>query len=48
MTVPTYDKFIEPILRYRAGHPDGALARIAAVVAYAAGLARERVVPVPA
>lgn len=27
MTVPTYDKFIEPILRYLAGHPDGALAR---------------------
>ncbi|WP_139558918.1 winged helix-turn-helix domain-containing protein [Methylotetracoccus oryzae] len=27
MTVPTYDKFIEPILRYLAGHPNGALAR---------------------
>ena len=27
MTVPTYDKFIEPILRYLACHPDGALAR---------------------
>ncbi len=27
MTVPTYDRFIEPILRYLAGHPDGAPAR---------------------
>lgn len=27
MTVPTYDKFIEPILRYLASHPEGALAR---------------------
>lgn len=27
MPVPTYDKFIEPILRYLAAHPDGALAR---------------------
>lgn len=27
MTVPTYDKFIEPILRYLLGHKDGALAR---------------------
>lgn len=27
MAVPTYDKFIEPILRYLAGNPDGALAR---------------------
>lgn len=27
MTVPTYDKFIEPILRFLAAHPDGALAR---------------------
>lgn len=27
MPVPTYDRFIEPILRYLAGHPDGALAR---------------------
>jgi len=25
--VPTYDQFIEPILRYLASHPDGALAR---------------------
>lgn len=27
MPVPTYDKFIEPILRYLAGHPEGAAAR---------------------
>ncbi len=27
MTVPTYDKFIEPILRYLASCPDGARAR---------------------
>ena len=27
MAVPTYDKFIEPILRYLADHPDGAAAR---------------------
>lgn len=27
MTVPTYDHFIEPILRYLAAHPDGVLAR---------------------
>jgi restriction system protein len=27
MTVPTYDKFIEPILRYLSGHEEGALAR---------------------
>lgn len=27
MPVPTYDKFIEPILRYLAVHPDGAAAR---------------------
>ena len=27
MPVPTYDKFIEPILRYLASHPDGAAAR---------------------
>ncbi len=26
MTVPTYDKFIEPILRYLSSHPDGAAA----------------------
>jgi restriction system protein len=27
MAVPTYDKFIEPVLRYLAAHPDGVLAR---------------------
>ena len=27
MTVPTYDQFIEPVLRYLARHPDGAPAR---------------------
>lgn len=27
MTVPTYDKFIEPVLRFLAGHPDGVFAR---------------------
>lgn len=27
MPVPTYDRFIEPVLRYLAAHPNGALAR---------------------
>ena len=27
MPVPTYDRFIEPILRYLAAHPLGAVAR---------------------
>jgi len=27
MPVPTYGHFIEPILRYLAAHPEGALAR---------------------
>jgi restriction system protein len=27
MPVPTYDKFMAPILRYLAAHPDGAAAR---------------------
>ncbi len=27
MAVPTYDRFIEPILRYLAAHPEGAFAR---------------------
>jgi len=27
LTIPTYDRFIEPILRYLAKHPEGALAR---------------------
>lgn len=33
MAVPTYDKFIEPILRFLAQHPDGAFARDAHEVA---------------
>jgi restriction system protein len=35
MTVPTYDKFIEPILRFLAQHPDGAPARDACEAAAA-------------
>lgn len=27
MAVPTYDQFIEPVLRYLAAHPEGAIAR---------------------
>ena len=27
MPVPTYDQFIEPILRFLARHPEGAVAR---------------------
>ncbi len=27
MAVPTYDQFVEPVLRYLAAHPDGAAAR---------------------
>jgi uncharacterized protein (DUF433 family) len=27
MPVPTYDKFIEPILRHLAAHPEGVAAR---------------------
>ncbi len=26
MSVPTYDQFIEPILRFLAAHPEGAMA----------------------
>lgn len=29
MTVPTYDQFIEPILRFLSRNPDGALAKFA-------------------
>jgi restriction endonuclease Mrr len=29
MTVPTYDQFIEPILRFLAKNPDGAPAKLA-------------------
>ncbi len=28
MTVPTYDKFIDPVLRFLASHPEGAAARV--------------------
>lgn len=39
MPVPTYDKFIEPVLRYLAAHPDGAAARdVHAAAAEALGL----------
>jgi len=39
MPVPTYDKFIEPILRYLAAHPDGGTARqVHEAVANALGL----------
>lgn len=27
MSIPSYDQFIEPILRFLAAHPDGAAAR---------------------
>lgn len=27
MAIPTYDQFIEPVLRFLATRPDGALAR---------------------
>jgi len=36
MSVPTYDKFIEPVLRFLASRPDGALAREAHEAAAAA------------
>jgi len=36
MAVPTYDKFIEPLLRFLASHPDGAPARDAHEAAAAA------------
>src|SRR5437870_4130190 len=36
MAVPTYDKFIEPILRFLATHPEGAVAREAHDAAAAA------------
>ena len=39
MPVPTYDKFIEPVLRYLAAHSDGAAARdVHAAAAQALGL----------
>jgi restriction system protein len=36
MSVPTYDRFIEPILRYLAGHPEGVSAKDAHEVAASA------------
>ena len=40
MAVPTYDRFIEPILRYLAAHPDGAAAKdVHAAAATSLGLA---------
>lgn len=42
MTVPTYDKFIEPVLRHLARHPDGAPARqVHEAAADALGLSAE-------
>ena len=42
MAVPTYDQFIEPILRYLAAHPDGARAReVHDAAADALGLSNE-------
>ncbi len=39
MAVPTYDRFIEPVLRYLAAHPNGAAARdVQAAAAQALGL----------
>src|SRR5688500_8074436 len=49
MTVPTYDKFIEPILRYLSQHPAGAVARevheAAADALNVSGEARQEVLP---
>src|SRR5438094_7621919 len=49
MSVPTYDQFIEPILRYLVAHPDGAAARdVHEAVATSLGLTeadRRQVVP---
>jgi restriction system protein len=36
MPVPTYDRFIDPIVRYLAAHPDGVPARDAHDAAAAA------------
>lgn len=42
MTVPTYDRFIEPILRYLARHPDGVPAKqVYEIAADALGLGEE-------
>lgn len=42
MAIPTYDRFIEPILRYLAAHPEGAAARdVHEATAKALGLSHE-------
>ena len=42
MPVPTYDRFVEPILRYLASHPQGAMARdVHEAAATALGLSAE-------
>ncbi len=49
MPVPTYDHFIEPVLRYLAAHPEGALARdVREAAAEALGLSaadRQEILP---
>lgn len=49
MAVPTYDQFVEPILRYLAAHPDGAPARdvheAAARVLHMSDLDRAEILP---
>ena len=49
MPVPTYDRFIEPILRFLAAHPDGAIARdaheAAAVALTISEASRQELVP---
>jgi restriction system protein len=49
MPVPTYDKFIEPILRYLASHPNGAAAKdvhdAAATVLHVSDLDRQELLP---
>lgn len=49
MRVPTYDKFIEPILRYLAAHPEGVSAKVAHETAATAlnlsGAQKQEVVP---
>ncbi len=49
MPVPTYDKFIEPILRYLASRPDGSAAKdvhdAAAAVVHVSDLERQELLP---
>lgn len=49
MSIPTYDKFIEPILRYLASHPEGAPAKdvydAAAAVLNVSDLDRQELLP---